>query len=249
MNTVLINAQNIGLQQHAPPDQAAVDIVIHTGATLGFIGPDKTLISSWLQTLAAITAPANGQLQFLGKDTHRLDRNNWQRLRTELAYLNHESTLLSVLSTQENILLPALYHQLDTREALQKHMYTLLDSIGFTDLDSLAKLPAYIDELAYAQAMFVRLALTKPRLVILDNNLRHFDERTSRKLLRFLQTTLSASQTSLILQDDDLNFVLKQATRIIFVDRNCLLQFDTPDDFRASSNQNVLQYMNDLATS
>ena len=123
------------------------------------------------------------------------------------------------------------------------------DSIGFTDLDSLAKLPAYIDELAYAQAMFVRLALTKPRLAILDNNLRHFDERTSRKLLHFLQTTLSASQTSLILQDDDLNFVLKQATRIIFVDRNCLLQFDTPDDFRASCNQNVLQYMNDMASS
>lgn len=248
MNNILINARNIWPQQAELQSSATIDIDILAGTLYGFIGPDSSLVSAWLQTLAAIEPPASGQVQFMGQDTSNPDRNAWQKLRINLAYLNHHSALLSVLSTQENILLPALYHQLDTRESLLEKMSAMLEKIGFADMSNLTKLPAYIDEISYSQAMLVRIALTNPKVIVIDNTLRHFDERTSRKMLAFIKDYLANAGASLLLHDDDAEFVLNNANKIIYVDTDCLLQFNDRSELQASGNHHVLQYLNELAT-
>ena len=246
MSDVLIKARNIKPQLTDTPSSLAADIDILADNIYGFIGPDSSQISAWLQTLAAIEPPASGEVLFMDKKTTNIDRSSWQALRNSIAYLNSRSALVSVLSTQENILLPALYHQLATRETLLDQMSILLIEIGFADMENLTKLPAYLDEVSYSQAMLVRVALTKPRVVVIDNTLRHFDERNSRKLLSFIKNYIANTQASLLLQDDDANFVIKNATKFVFIDENSLLQFNTRNDLQSSDNISVQHYLHEL---
>jgi ABC-type transporter Mla maintaining outer membrane lipid asymmetry ATPase subunit MlaF len=248
MTDTLITARNITPQHIAMPSSAAINLEILAGNIYGFIGPDSEQVSAWLQTLAAIEPPAMGTVQFMGNNTTDLDRNSWQTLRHNIAYLNAHSALLSVLSTQENILLPALYHQLATRETLLDQMLNLLQQIGFADMENLAKLPAYIDELSYSQAMLVRVVLTSPRVIVIDNTLRRFDERTSRKLLGFIRNYIAISGASLLIHDDNADFVIKNASKIIFADHNYLLAFNSRNELQGSDNHHVLQYLHELAT-
>lgn len=248
MNDILINARNIQPQQAEFHTATATNIDILANTIYGFIGPDSSRVSAWLQTLAAIAPPASGQVQFMGQNTEHPDRNTWQNLRIKLAYLNHHSALLSVLSTQENILLPALYHRLGTREALLEQLLVLLEKIGFADMNRLSKLPAYIDEVSYSQAMLVRMVLTRPKVIIIDNTLRHFDERTSRKMLAFIKDYQTSAGASLLLHDDDAEFVMKNADRIIYGDTDGLLQFNNRNELQASANPHVLQYLHELAS-
>jgi ABC-type transporter Mla maintaining outer membrane lipid asymmetry ATPase subunit MlaF len=247
MTDALITARNVTPQHIAMPSSAAISLDILAGNIYGFIGPDSIQVSSWLQTLAAIEPPAMGTVQFMGNDTTNLDRESWQTLRHNIAYLNAHSALLSVLSTQENILLPALYHKLATRESLLGNMANLLKQIEFADMANLSKLPAYIDELSYSQAMLVRVVITSPRVIVIDNTLRHFDDRTSRKLLAFIRDYLAQSGASLLLHDDNADFVIRNATKIIYVDNNTLLPFNSQNELQASDNQHVLQYLHELA--
>lgn len=248
MTDILINARQITPQHIVDLPSSAVDIDIVANTHYGFLGPDSSSISAWLQTIAAITPPARGKLQFLGQDTTRLDRNSWQAMRNNIAYTNKDNALLSVLSTQENILLPALYHKLDTRESLTAQMTTLLHQIGFTDMSNLARLPAYLDELSYFQAMLVRIILTNPRIVIIDNSMRHIDERTSRKLVEFLKLHLAKSRATLLLHDDDADFVIRNTSKFIFVGNHFLLQFNSRNELQDSDNEHVLQYLHEIAT-
>ena len=248
MTVTLITARNITPQNIAMPSTATINLEILAGNIYGFIGPDSEQVSAWLQTLAAIEPPATGTVQFIDKSTTDLNRNSWQTLRHNIAYLNAHSTLLSVLSTQENILLPALYHKLATREMLLNQMSTLLKQIGFADMDNLSKLPAYIDELSYSQAMLVRVVITNPRVIVIDNTLRRFDDRTSRKLLAFIRSYLAASGASLLLHDDNADLVIRNASKIIYADNNSLLSFNSRNELQASDNPHVLHYLHELAT-
>jgi ABC-type transporter Mla maintaining outer membrane lipid asymmetry ATPase subunit MlaF len=248
MPDILINARNIWPQHVEANSSADINIEIYPDTVYGFIGPNSSLISAWLQTLAAIEPPASGELHFMGENTANPDRDHWQKLRLNLAYLNHRSALLSVLSTQENILLPALYHQLASRQDLLDQMLVLLQKIGFTDMDNLNSLPAYIDEISYTQAMLVRTVLTRPRVIVIDNALRHFDERTFRKMLNFLREYMESTHATLLLHDDNAEFIINNFKNIIFADNGCLLQFNDQTDFQSSDNRHVLQFLHDLAT-
>lgn len=248
MTDILINARDITPLNTDIPSASAVTLQIHANTIYGFIGPDASQVSAWLQTIAAIEPPATGDIQFMGQKTTDLDRTGWQALRNNIAYLNADSALLSVLSTQENILLPALYHKLATRDHLTVQMARLLDQIGFSDMMNLAKLPAYIDELSYTQAMLVRVVLANPRIIVIDNTLRHHDDRNSRNMLVFIKSYLATAQASLLLHDDNADFVIRNANKIVFVDKECVMQFNSRSELQASDDQRVIQYLQELAT-
>ena len=229
-----------------PPNEETINLSLQAGLIYGIVGPDNLLISRWLDTLAIITQPAAGHVEFLNKATHNLNREHWQNLRTTLAYINHQTTLLSALNTQENILLPALYHRLLPRESLLENMYLLLNDIGFTGVENLTKLPAYLDQLAYFQAVLVRLVLTKPKLTIFDNCFRLFNQRLSNQLFNFVKSQTDFTTSSLVISDDNSDLVLAQAHHIIFIDETSLIEYDSVDKFHASTSPNVLNYINNL---
>ena len=76
MQDALIKAYNIWPQQVEYHSASAINIDIYPDTIYGFIGPDSSLISSWLQTLAAIEPPAIGNVQFMGINTINNDRDN-----------------------------------------------------------------------------------------------------------------------------------------------------------------------------
>jgi ABC-type transporter Mla maintaining outer membrane lipid asymmetry ATPase subunit MlaF len=246
MHDILIKARNIYPQYDPSWSTIPFNIDIQAGIIYGFIGPNSILTSAWLQTLAAIKPPASGQLWFIGQETTNLDRIRWQKLRINIAYINHKSALLSVLSTQENILLPALYHQLASRETLMTQMNDMLEQIGFSDKYNLSLLPAYIDELSYTQALLVRIVLTRPKVIVIDNALRHFDERTSRKMLLFIKHYVNTTGASLLLHDDDAGFVLNNSNKIFFADTDGILPFNDRKELHNSDNKQVLNYLSEL---
>ena len=248
MTEVLINAIQLFPQTSCQPTPVGSDLKIVTDTVYGFIGPDSACISSWLQTLAVIAPPAQGQVLFRQQPTHHTNRSQWQQLRLNIAYLNQHSALMSALVTQENILLPALYHQLDTRPSLLEKMTALLARIGYANLDSLTELPAYIDELAYSQAILIRAVLTRPAVIIIDNTFRHFDERTSRKLLAFLKAYAAESHAALLIHDDDSQFVMSSVDKIVYADEHGLEEFMSRNEMQASTRPHVLQYLRDFAS-
>lgn len=222
-----------------------INIDIHGESIVGVIGPDRQSKSGWLRVLAGIDNAPDGKLEIFGQDVSIMSKQQWQSMRVNLAYLNEESSLLSVLTALENILVPSLYHKLDTREALIQRAHDLLQAIGFEDMTSLNKLPAYVNDDAYCQILIVRALLMNPRVLVMDNVFRKLDAGSSDRLMEFVIQYVKDHNMSLLFSMDKLDFVMEYANRIIFVMQRFMLQFDDKFAIRVSGNEDVIQYLQD----
>jgi ABC-type transporter Mla maintaining outer membrane lipid asymmetry ATPase subunit MlaF len=244
MADILLSTRNLWPQNFSAAT-SGLDLMVDDQTFLGVIGPDQTAQSAWLQTLAGIELPAQGQVMYKGQDLARMQKHIWQHSRIELAYLSQNTALLSVLPTLENILLPALHHQLGVRNELLDTLHDMLQAMGFNNWDKLKKLPAFIDELAYSQAMIARALLLKPKVIFINNAFRMLDTRNLFSLFDYIRHYADTHHAALVLYSHEAKYACQHARSMLFVTRDQTVHYPRMDDFRVTDKADVLHYLNE----
>lgn len=244
-NDILISGRQLRPEFVEGNPASAVNIDIQSSSIVGIIGPDMEYKSGWLRVLAGIDSASQGKLEIFGRDVSVMSKPQWQSMRVNLAYLNEESALLSVLSALENILMPSLYHKLGLRDELVQKAKSLLQGIGFEDMENLNSLPAYLDDYAYCQVVIVRALLMNPSVLVLDNVFRKLDAESADKLMVFVIEYVKNHNMTLMFNTSKLKFVMEYANRILFVMQRFMLQFNDRHAIKVSESEEVIQYLQD----
>ena len=230
--------ENIIQCQHVIPDDLsfeyqgkALDLNIARGEVISIIGPQYSGKSHWLKTICGLQQQLSGNITIHGIDTLHLSAEDWAMTRMKVAYLHADTALMSAANGLDNVLAPALYHQLDKtlkndpkNEALTEKALNLLKEID-PELN-LDDLPAYISKQQRFKIAVARVLLLGPDVLVLDKPFTHFDHHSKRQFQQYLVDKVN-NGLSLLLLSDDVQYALNTSNRIIFVDRENLFYFDS----------------------
>ncbi len=247
----------IHCQQVIPDDLAfeyqgkALDIDIACSEVISIIGPQYSGKSHWLKTICGLQQQLSGSITILGVNTLHLSAEDWAMTRMKVAYLHADTALMSAANGLDNVLAPALYHQLDKRlnddlendpknAALTEKALNLLKQID-PELE-LDDLPAYLSKQQRFKIAVARVLLLDPDVLVLDKPFTHFDHESKNQFKRFLVDQVN-NGLSLLLLSDDVQYALNISDRIIYVDRENLLQFDSKQAILNCDKAIVSEYL------
>jgi ABC-type transporter Mla maintaining outer membrane lipid asymmetry ATPase subunit MlaF len=242
-NPPLIHCDQIIAKTHAGNYIGnALDFSAHAGTFTSIIGPGHTGKSDWLQTIAGVVQPITGSLSLLGKDTETFDQPDWVRARTKIAYVQSDTTILSAANAMQNIMLPAIYHDLGSKPDIKDQATRLLEELDVKcDLTSL---PAYLRKDQRFRIAIARALILSPQALLLDNPFGPLDLTATNKFKRFLLNRVKRDNLLLMMVTHDIKFAIKHSDQIVFMAGDHIYQFNETNDINTCDIPVVRDYLN-----
>lgn len=192
----------------APPQQVFLPLTydIQAGKLICFLGPRFSILNTYLQLLAGLTEPAEGEIQYF-IESQPIDFPH-------IAYLNYNSTLLSVLNGIENVRLPALYHQLGSEKKIGQKVTELLNEINYGADHTL--LPSFMSNLQKRHLLIARALMLNPQILFIENPFDGLELAEATILGDYLATLVQNKKMTVITSNAHLAFVEHHSQQIIY---------------------------------
>jgi len=206
-HTILIRAKAAIPFADNPEDFPPLTYDIYPAQLTCFLGARFSILNRYLRLLAGIEKTYSGEvLHFLCP---------FQSHFPHVAYLNCHSTLLSVLSGIENVKLPALYHQLGTREKVESKAFELLNEMQYGADHSI--LPAFMSMLQKRHLLIARAIMLEPKVLFIENPFTGLELAEMAILADYLASLVKQKNITVITSNAHLDFVEHYAQQIIYV--------------------------------
>ncbi len=197
-----------------------------------FLGARFSVLNIYLQMLAGIHKPYSGDVShFVTQCSARFP---------VIAYLNYNSTLLSVLSGLENVKLPALYHQLDSKEQIDLKAVALLEEMNYGADHSL--LPAFMSGLQKRHLLIARAIMLEPKILFIENPFAGLELAEATILGDYLATLVKNKQMTVITSNAHLDFVEHYGQQIIYAAADHFEFFSQWQSFLVYKQQHRLKF-------
>lgn len=223
---------------------AALDLAVAPGEVVCLIGLHRQDLIAQLRALGGVDPPAAGRVLLLGRDPARLSPEQWYELRRDVGYVTAGAPLLSVLSGQANLMLPALYHRLGTRPEVEARVARVLADLPLErPQECLQRLPAYMNRLERRLLAIARALVLEPRVLFLEEPLRDLELPEQETLAAYLGLLAAGHGLALVLATKNLHFVRHQADRLVFVGPERVAAFTNWPAFVASSEPGIVELL------
>lgn len=214
--------------------QTPLNLILNPQDVVGVLGAQFGGKTTLLQTLSGLIEPFQGTINWLPP-------NHQKELFEKILYINAETSLLSSLNAIDNLLLPALYHNIAPKKELIAVAKAMLDLI-LPDL-RLQILSPYFSPEIKRKLVIIRALLLNPTVLCLDEFYVGLHPTSIHKIESFLIQHIKSHNMALIVGTQHLPFIKKHATKVIYTSETGLLFFDHSDDFFNSTNQEVIEFL------
>ena len=150
----------------ASGDEDPAGVWVTEQGTYRFTAQCKEELVSALQQFAV---PKGARMVLLGADVEALPEAERAALRARVGFVPAQGGLLSNLNAWENISLPVGYHDPARLPRVPAEVRALLDELGGTDAEMLAKLPEHMTLYEKRLAAYIRALLERPELLVVEN--------------------------------------------------------------------------------
>lgn len=203
-------------------DRALTDISfsVPAGQVVGLIGPSGAGKSTLIRCVNRLVEPTSGSIQLGPTELTRLNGRALRQARRRIGMIFQEYALVERLTVMENVLSGRLgyvtawrsflrrYHQADIDQA-----FGLLDRVGLGDHCN-----KRADELSGGQRQRVGIARAleqNPELLLADEPTASLDPKTSRQIMRLIQSVCREMNLPAIINIHDVVLAQNFADRII----------------------------------
>ena len=226
--------------QHAIPDSKghlpALSYKIHSATLVCFLSRQLHVSNQYMQMLAGLSKPQSGTIDYFNCECETPTR----RYFPAIAYLSHNSSLLSILNGIENVKLPALYHQLGTKKQIDAKVNALL---GELDYDANHKvLPAFMTAFQKQHLLIARAIMLQPKLLFIEDPFTGLGFNETRMLEDYLFSLVSQKNISVIIGNPSLEFIENYADQIIVQLGSCFHFFENWDSFYFYKQRHKLRF-------
>lgn len=164
-----------------------ISLNIEKGDFMSIVGHSGSGKTTLLSIIGGILAPSDGTMRFKGTDVYSLDDDGQSEYRAmSVGYIFQFSSLMPVLNTLENLLLPVVFKPGQSVEKLhEEKAMAYLDLVGLAD-----KARAFPYQLSGGQQRRVAIArafMNEPELLLADEPTGDLDEETEDEVMGFLK--------------------------------------------------------------
>ena len=193
------------------PSPAPLTCEISAASLVCLLGQQFSVINAYMQMLAGTNEPYAGSINYADSLLNSGDNNDCPAI----AYLYHNSALLSVLNGIDNVKMPALYHQLASTTQIDKEFHALVGELEYGANHLI--LPAFMSTLQKRHLLIVRAIMLKPRILFIENPFSSLDRDQVRVFGQYLSGLVKNKNITVITSNANLDFVRSYADQMIYI--------------------------------
>lgn len=200
------------------------NLVIWPQRITGVIGPNGSGKSTLFNAVTGVTRADSGSIRFRGKDISRLGAHHINHLGIGRTF--QLTRLFGRMTAFENLLVVARGDQ----ETAQSRAEALLDVVALRDVRD-----EYAANLSYGQQKlleFVRLLMTDPTLVMLDEPFAGVNPTMERRLLEQMKGWVDDGKT-IVVTDHEMKIMMEICQEIFVLNYGKVIAHGTPTEIRA----------------
>ena len=180
-----------------PEVLAGIDLTIDAGETLAIVGPSGSGKSTLLNVIGALLPPTSGHVRFGGRDLAQLGATELARYRNrDVGFVFQEHHLLPQLTALENVLVPTLVADAETRAGAAERARDLLGQVGLAE--RVTHEPSRLSGGECQRVAVVRALINRPRLLLADEPTGALDSRSAAALADLLVELASGEGVTLV---------------------------------------------------
>lgn len=164
---IILNVRDITVQFGEVVVLENLDLAVHEGEILGFVGPSGSGKSVLMRTVLGLKAKAQGTIEVFGQDISSLTDEETRDIDMRIGVLFQHGALFSSLTVLENIMLP-MREFLDLSPQLMAEMARVkIDLVGLAP-EAAEKYPSELSGGMIKRAALARSLALEPDLIFLD---------------------------------------------------------------------------------
>jgi phospholipid/cholesterol/gamma-HCH transport system ATP-binding protein len=222
-----------------------VSFDVSDGEVFFIIGQSGAGKSVMTKHLVGLLAPDDGEIWLDGEEISRFDEERMYGVRKKCAMVFQHSTLFDSMTCLDNVALPLRKHRGmshgEAREAARTRLVQV-HMAAFAD-----RYPTELGDGMRKRVAIARALTLEPRYVLFDEPTTSLDPVSARrvdKLIRELSDTLRVTS---IVVSHDLTSIFTIADRIVMLYQGEVRLLGTPDDFKASRDPIIDQFIHGRA--
>jgi phospholipid/cholesterol/gamma-HCH transport system ATP-binding protein len=218
-----------------------LDFTVSKGETFVIIGYSGTGKSVTLRHLVGLMQPDEGSIRLAGDEITTMTRKELELMRRKFGVLFQSGALIAWLTLFENVELPLKEH---TQMSRRKRAEIVKQKLELVNLwDDRDKFPAEISGGMKKRGGLARALALDPEIVLYDEPCSGLDPVMSHeidKLINHLRVHLKLTQ---VVVTHDMDSAFNIATRIGMFYHGKMIQIGTPEEIRATSNEEVRHFI------
>ena len=190
-----------------------VSFSVESGEFVTVVGSSGSGKSTLIHVLGSVDTPDSGKVYMNGQDVFAQSREKLAVFRRrQVGIIYQFYNLLSRLTVEENILLPAL---LDGREIDRGYYHELIDLLGLKGREH--DLPRQLSGGQQQRVAIGRTLITNPALVLADEPTGNLDNKNTQEIMELFKLSHKKYEQTIIMITHDENLAL-QADRILNIE-------------------------------
>lgn len=172
------------------------------GESICIVGRSGSGKTSVIRSAAGLTRPESGEVRWWDQELFTLSDDDLSTLRrTRVGYVDQGSSLVSDLTTLENVLLPLLPSGRQAVRRKRTEATEILDQLGLGD--RLRQTPEVLSGGERQRTAIARALITDPELLIVDEPTASLDRRWADKIIDLIFTQGGARRAVLVASHDE----------------------------------------------
>ena len=180
---------------------------------MGKSGSGKSVM---IKCLIGLIKPDNGSVDIMGQEITLLDRENLNRLRTDIGFLFQGSALYDSMTVRENLEFPLRRHK-EKFESNRNNERVLeaLENVGLVDAIDL--MPSELSGGMKRRIALARTLIMQPKIILYDEPTSGLDPITAKEIIELMLRIQEKYKTSSLIITHDMDCARVIADRMILL--------------------------------
>ena len=218
-----------------------INLELETGKVTTIIGGSGSGKTVLLKHLNALLLPDRGSVLVDGKDIVKLGERELNEVRQKFGVLFQGAALLDSMTLYDNVAFPLREKTKMSETAIRKRAEERLDQVGLAGMGY--KYPAEVSGGMKKRAGLARALAMEPEIVLFDEPTTGLDPLLGRSIHQLIRKMHATFHFTGVIVSHDIPEVFKISDRIAMLANGIIEEFGTTQDFLASQNPVVRQFL------
>lgn len=220
-----------------------VDLTVHKGDVVTFIGPSGTGKTTILKCINYLVEPDEGQMQLsdLAVDFKTINKKEILQLRRNTAMVFQQFNLFKNKTVVENVMDAQIAVQKKPKKVAYEKSMDLLGKVGLAE-----KANEYPSRLSGGQQQRVSIAralAVEPEVILFDEPTSSLDPELVAEVLKVIERVAKTGVT-ILLVTHEMDFARKVSNKIVFMEKGNIVEEGSPEQiFENAQNERTKQFL------